>query len=51
MIDIKLLEKKSEDGSPSYLELYKKGLTNRGADPLLFLWFQVYGNRGQRLQV
>lgn len=32
MIDIKLLEKKSEDGSPSYLELYKKGLTNRGAD-------------------
>lgn len=32
MIDIKLLEKKSEDGKLSYLELYKQGLTNRGAD-------------------
>lgn len=32
MIDIKLLEKKSEDNQPSYLDLYKQGLVNRGAD-------------------
>ncbi|MCK6598463.1 MAG: serine--tRNA ligase [Bdellovibrionaceae bacterium] len=32
MIDIKLLEKKAENGQPSYFDLYKKGLENRGAD-------------------
>jgi seryl-tRNA synthetase len=32
MIDIKLLEKKSEDNQPSYFDLYKQGLVNRGAD-------------------
>lgn len=32
MIDIKLLEKKSEDGAPTYLESYKQGLINRGAE-------------------
>ena len=32
MIDIKLLEKKAENGQPSYFDLYKKGLENRGAE-------------------
>lgn len=32
MIDIKLLEKKNDDGSTPYLDEYKKSLLNRGGD-------------------
>lgn len=32
MIDIKLLEKKPEDGTVGYLDLYRQNLVNRGAD-------------------
>lgn len=49
MLDIKLLEKKSEDGQTSYLDLYKKGLLNRGGDTSLIDQIMVLNKNRKEL--